>query len=67
MDQCAGHFGVVKLALPVFHAGYFKHVLALLQCVCKSCSRALLHPDERAKMLRAMRSPQADVLKKQGL
>ena len=36
IDQCAGHYGIVKFALPVFHAGYFKHVLAALQCVCRN-------------------------------
>ena len=66
IDQCAGHYGIVKFALPVFHAGYFKHVLALLQCVCKKCSRALLKPEERAKQLRAMRNAR-DVLQKQGI
>ena len=66
IDQCAGHYGVVKLALPVFHAGYFKHVLALLQCVCKQCSRALSKPEERRKQLHAMRTAR-DVLAKQGI
>ena len=53
---------IVKFALPVFHhAGYFKHVLALLQCVCKKCSEALLKPEERAKHLamRKGRAPEA--------
>ena len=32
---CNGHFGHVKLVLPVFHVGYFKKVIAILQCICK--------------------------------
>lgn len=30
MVDCPGHFGVMKLALPVFHVGYFKHTLNIL-------------------------------------
>ena len=33
--ECVGHFGVVRLTLPVFHIGYFKHTISLLQNVCK--------------------------------
>ena len=46
---------------------YFKHVLTLLQSVCKECSRALLHPSERARYLKSMRNPLADAVKKQGI
>lgn len=30
MEDCPGHFGFVKLALPVFHPGYFRHVIGVL-------------------------------------
>lgn len=29
--DCAGHYGHIKLELPVFHIGYFKHTLTTLQ------------------------------------
>ncbi|CAN0413334.1 unnamed protein product, partial [Discosporangium mesarthrocarpum] len=29
--DCAGHYGHIKLELPVFHIGYFKHTLTALQ------------------------------------
>lgn len=29
--DCAGHYGHIKLELPVFHIGYFKHTLTMLQ------------------------------------
>ena len=51
----------------MFHVGYFKHVLTILQCVCKECSRALVHPQERTTLLRRMRDPRADALRKQAL
>lgn len=33
--DCVGHFGYVKLVLPVFHAGYFRHIINILQDICK--------------------------------
>ena len=39
---CPGHFGYIQLEMPCFHIGYFKHVVHILQCVCKTCSRILL-------------------------
>lgn len=35
LTDCAGHFGHIRLALPVLHIGYFKHCIAILQCICK--------------------------------
>lgn len=30
-----GHFGFIDLELPVFHVGFFRLVIQLLQCICK--------------------------------
>ena len=35
LNRCNGHYGYVKLALPVFHIGYVKRVVEILQCICK--------------------------------
>lgn len=35
LQQCNGHFGHVKLALPAFHIGYLRLTIAILQCICK--------------------------------
>jgi DNA-directed RNA polymerase III subunit RPC1 len=35
LTTCNGHFGHVKLILPVFHVGYFKKTITMLQCICK--------------------------------
>jgi len=35
LQECNGHFGHVKLILPVFHVGYFKKIISILQCICK--------------------------------
>ena len=40
--DCPGHFGFVKLSLPVYHVGFFKHVIAILKSICKKCSRVLI-------------------------
>lgn len=33
--NCVGHYAYIKLAMPVFHIGFFKHTIAILQCICK--------------------------------
>ncbi|EOB14452.1 DNA-directed RNA polymerase III subunit RPC1 [Nosema bombycis CQ1] len=39
---CVGHFGDVKLALPVFHIGLIKQTIRVLSCVCRKCGELLL-------------------------
>ena len=65
--DCAGHFGFIKLALPVFHIGFLSHTLHFLQCICKTCSRVLLTEADRANHLNRMRNPNTDVLAKKAL
>lgn len=48
--------------MPVFHAGYFKHTLAILQCICKNCSKVLLPLGDRASLLRKITNPKSDAL-----
>lgn len=69
MNDCPGHFGYVKLELPIFHIGYMKPTLSLLQIICKSCSRVLLPISERAKMLRQLSHPmiQGDFVRRAGV
>jgi DNA-directed RNA polymerase III subunit RPC1 len=64
LADCAGHYGYIKLELPVFHIGYFKHIVVILQNICKTCSGMLLPVDIRPKILKQMRGPRADVLRK---
>ena len=35
LQQCNGHFGYIRLALPCFHIGYLRMIINALQCVCK--------------------------------
>lgn len=65
LSDCVGHFGHIPLALPVFHIGYFKAILTILQCICKSCSSLLLSPSEqRYSMLKRLRNPSLDSLQR---
>ena len=65
LTECSGHFGHLQLTLPVFHQGYFKAIIACLSCICKTCSRLLLPPDERAAALNYFRKVQDDHLRRQ--
>ena len=51
---CPGHFAYIKLEMPCFHIGYFKHVVHILQCICKSCSRVLLTPAEQEAQMQKL-------------
>jgi DNA-directed RNA polymerase beta' subunit len=53
--------GYIRLELPVFHVGYFKNIVAILQCVCKTCARVMVPEDERRQYLRRFRSPHTEV------
>ena len=57
LERCPGHYGHIKLALPVFHVGYFKPLVAVLQCICKTCSRVLLPADKRLRISKQLQSP----------
>nr|UXY88314.1 RNA polymerase III largest subunit [Cryptomonas curvata] len=45
--SCPGHFGFIKLYLPVFNIGYIKTIQTILQIVCKGCSKILIEPGEK--------------------
>ncbi|KAG2670257.1 hypothetical protein I3760_14G077300 [Carya illinoinensis] len=62
--NCPGHFGYLKLALPVYNVGYMSTILDILKCICKSCAHILLEEDLRKEYLKKMRSPKIEPLKK---
>ncbi|KAI0029671.1 beta and beta-prime subunits of DNA dependent RNA-polymerase [Vararia minispora EC-137] len=55
--DCVGHYAYIKLCVPVFHIGYFKHTIGILQCICKTCARVLLEEPERRSFLKRFRRP----------
>ncbi|KAI8880930.1 beta and beta-prime subunits of DNA dependent RNA-polymerase [Backusella circina FSU 941] len=64
MQECAGHWGYVKLVLPIFHIGYFRPVINILQEICKTCSRVMLEEPDRRAFLRRLRAPGLDNLQR---
>ncbi|GBF92585.1 DNA-directed RNA polymerase III subunit [Raphidocelis subcapitata] len=67
LTECAGHFGYIRLELPVFHIGYFKNTLQVLQCICKTCSRLLLSDADKRKWSRRFRRPGLERVPREGL
>lgn len=67
LAECAGHFGHIKLALPVFHIGFFKATIAILQAICKTCSRILLSDNEKLTWLKKIRNPHLDSLQRESI
>ncbi|CCK68859.1 DNA-directed RNA polymerase III core subunit RPO31 KNAG_0B04240 [Huiozyma naganishii CBS 8797] len=67
LASCHGHFGHIKLALPVFHVGYFKSTIQILQCICKDCSAVLLSDKDRRDFLKELRRPGIDNLRKMSI
>ncbi|CDS14109.1 Putative DNA-directed RNA polymerase [Lichtheimia ramosa] len=60
MQDCAGHWGYMKLVLPIFHIGYFRATINILQDICKTCSRVMLEEPERRMYLKRLRAPGLD-------
>ncbi|RKP06871.1 beta and beta-prime subunits of DNA dependent RNA-polymerase [Thamnocephalis sphaerospora] len=64
MAECIGHFGYLRLCVPVFHIGYFRAIINILQTICKSCSCVLLDEEKRRVFLRRLRNPHLDSLQR---
>lgn len=64
LASCHGHFGHVRLALPVFHVGYFKAIILVLQCICKNCAAVLLDEHTKRAFLADLRRPNIDNLRR---
>lgn len=43
LAECIGHYGYIDLELPVFHVGYFKSIITILQNTCKVRYSCILH------------------------
>lgn len=67
LAECVGHFGYIDLQLPVFHNGYFRFIIAILQVICKRCSRVLLNEEQRSSYRFRLRKPELSYLEKKAL
>jgi DNA-directed RNA polymerase beta' subunit len=47
--NCTGHFGMIKLNVPVIHPLYLKKIISFLRCVCIDCHR-LIFKDAHVKL-----------------
>ncbi|VEN45805.1 unnamed protein product, partial [Callosobruchus maculatus] len=47
INECVGHFGYVDLELPVFHVGYFRSIITILQTICKDCASVMMSEEEK--------------------
>ncbi len=43
--NCPGHWGYIKLSVPIVHPLHYKRVLQFLHCICVQCSRFLVSED----------------------
>lgn len=67
LANCTGHFGYIKLELPVFHIGYFRSTLQILQCICKTCARVLLTDKDRRSTAKKFRKPNMERVRRENL
>ncbi|GFR13195.1 DNA-directed RNA polymerase III subunit RPC1, partial [Trichonephila clavata] len=67
VQDCIGHFGYLDLKLPVFHVGYFRSTITILQSICKTCSWVLLNTTERKKYSEILKRPNINYLQKKQL
>ncbi|KAF8876261.1 hypothetical protein BD779DRAFT_1560988 [Infundibulicybe gibba] len=65
--NCVGHYAYIKLVVPVFHIGYFKHTIGILQCICKTCARVLLEETDRRMYIKRFRRPNLENMQRQSL
>ncbi|KAI5175270.1 DNA-directed RNA polymerase III subunit RPC1, partial [Pancytospora epiphaga] len=42
LQTCVGHFGKIELVLPVYHVGFLKNILNILNSICKHCGSLLI-------------------------
>ncbi|XP_044721806.1 RNA polymerase rpb1 [Hirsutella rhossiliensis] len=64
LQQCNGHFGYIRLALPAFHIGYLRFIISMLQNICKNCGCVLLGEHDRQAFLKELRHPHLDNLRR---
>lgn len=69
LSDCIGHYGYIDLQLPVFHIGYFRCVINILQTICKNplCARVLLPDHERQTYYNKVRNPNLSYLFRKSL
>jgi len=62
-----GHFGYIDLELPVFHVGYFRSIISLLQTICKKCAHVLLEDSEKNQFRFRLLNPHLSYMTKRAV
>ncbi|CAK9300704.1 unnamed protein product [Gordionus sp. m RMFG-2023] len=65
--DCVGHFGFISLELPVFHIGYFRLIINILQNICKNCGKVLLSESQKEHYYTILRKPNISYLQRKAL
>ncbi|XP_045502401.1 DNA-directed RNA polymerase III subunit RPC1 [Colias croceus] len=67
LADCVGHYGYIELALPVFHVGYFRSIITILQTICKNCAKVMLAEPLKKSYRRKFMNPEISYLHKKNL
>ncbi|XP_037876399.1 DNA-directed RNA polymerase III subunit RPC1 isoform X1 [Bombyx mori] len=67
LAECVGHFGYIQLTLPVFHVGYFRAIITILQTICKECAKVMLPESLKKSYRRKFINPEMSYLLKKNL
>ncbi|XP_008558065.1 DNA-directed RNA polymerase III subunit RPC1 [Microplitis demolitor] len=67
LSECTGHFGYIDLEFPVFHPGYFRSVIGILQSICKKCSHVMLNEKDKALYMNRVSNPNIGYLTRKAL
>ena len=67
LEHCVGHFGHSKLSLPIYHIGYFKHLITVLKMVCKYCFKVLLSDEDIKEYLYKLKKIESNYISRQAL
>ncbi|CAG9763359.1 unnamed protein product [Ceutorhynchus assimilis] len=67
LNDCVGHFGYIDLELPVFHVGYFRSIINLLQSICKKCAHVLLEESDKNQYRLKLSNPNLSYMTKKSI
>ncbi|PVV02627.1 hypothetical protein BB560_002917 [Smittium megazygosporum] len=65
LAECIGHWGYLNLCVPIFHIGYFRETINILQNICKTCCRVMVEESDKRSVMKALRSPGLDGIRRQ--
>lgn len=57
----------MDLELPVFHVGYFRSIICILQTICKRCSHVLMNEDDKVSFRRRLINPNLSYMVKKAI